>query len=122
VLRLERPKLEIDRNEASQPPMKQEQVNVVVPVTGGDSELPRDKAEVTAKFKQKALEMVDKCTLKVTLVYDDAALDTEELKNIWISQLPCWGIGQRSLTGKGENRVAIITQPDALTKQTILLT
>lgn len=48
VLGFESTRLQVDGNEAAQPPMEQQQVDIVVPVAGSNSELPGDEAEVAS--------------------------------------------------------------------------
>src|SRR5262249_24234007 len=52
VLGLEGSELEVNRYEAPQSPVDQEQVNIVMPVARRDSELPGDKTEVSTRACQ----------------------------------------------------------------------
>lgn len=57
VRRLEAAKLEFDCNEPPQRPVKEQQVEVEVVIAHRDALLARDKREVTAQFKQEALQI-----------------------------------------------------------------
>ncbi len=122
MLGFEGAQLEIDRNETAQPPMKQQQVDVVVPVARCDPELAGDVTEVAPQLKQKTLKVVDECTLEIALAGDRAPFDAEELEHVRISELPDCRIGHDSLpASKREHRVAVFAKANALEKHAISL-
>jgi hypothetical protein len=89
VFRLECAELEIDGDKAAETAMKQQQVDVVVPIARSDSELPGDEAKVAAQLEQKVLEMIDQSTLQIVLARDRVSLDAQELEHVRILKLRC---------------------------------
>src|SRR5262249_19187192 len=84
VGRLEIPELELNRDEAPQPAMVEEQVDIVVVSVNGDALLPRDEGESDAELQNEALQLPDDGVLEVLLQVP--IREPEEIQNVGIAE------------------------------------